>query len=315
MATIQGVLGPIDTADLGFTLMHEHVIIRSAGLSEQFPSTYPRAEVIARATDCLAEARAHGVKTVVDLTPADLGRDVEAVAEVARRSGMQVVVATGIYWQPPRYFQSRPPEAAAALFARDIAEGIAGTGIRAGIIKVATDETGLDRGVLTILRAAAMAHRATGAPISTHTNARMRTGVLQQEVFASEGVDLSRVVIGHSGDTTDLGYLRGLMARGSMIGMDRFGIDRFLPTADRVRVIADLCREGYAGSMVLGHDANCWWDWSPVEAVRRAMPDWHLLFIPTRVVPELRQAGVSDGDITRMTTENPRVFLERQGAY
>ena len=111
------------------------------------------------------------------------------------------------------------------LFVKDISEGIAGTGIKAAVIKCATDRPGITPGVERVLRACAQTHRATGAPITTHTARRVRRGLEQQEIFKSEGVDLTRVVIGHSGDTDDLGYLEELIANGSILGMDRFGID------------------------------------------------------------------------------------------
>jgi Phosphotriesterase family len=116
-----------------------------------------------------------------------------------------------------------------------------------------------------ILRASARAHKATGVPISTHTWAAGRSGDAQQAIFAQEGVDLRRVIIGHSGDTDDLTYLRGLMARGSTIGMDCFGLDRLLPTAKCVEVVTRLCAEGYASQMVLSHDAHCWTDMQSKE--------------------------------------------------
>src|SRR5262249_51636468 len=123
------------------------------------------------------------------------------------------------------------------------------TGVKAAIIKCATDTQGVTPVIENILRASARAQKATGVPISTHTWAGGRTGEAQQAIFAQEGVDLRRVIIGHSGDSDDLGYLRGLMERGSTIGMDRFGLEHFLPTAKRVEVLARLCAEGYAGKM------------------------------------------------------------------
>src|SRR5439155_16941560 len=161
----------------------------------------------------------------------DDSRDIPLVKEVARRSGMQVIGATGIYWEVPHHFRSitgRNIDYIAELFARDIQEGIMDTGVKAGIIKCATDEPGVTEDVERILRAAAQAHRATGVPISTHTHAASEVGLNQQDVFESEGVDLGRVIIGHSGDSEDLAYLRKIIDRGSFIGMDRFGIDIFL---------------------------------------------------------------------------------------
>jgi phosphotriesterase-related protein len=161
-----------------------------------------------------------------------------------------------------------------------------------------------------ILRASARAQKATGVPISTHTWAAGRVGEVQQAIFAQEGVDLRRVIIGHSGDSDDLGYLRGLMERGSTIGMDRFGLEHFLPTEKRVAVLARLCAEGYAGRMVLSHDANCWSDMLSEEAKRRTRPHWHYNHIPDDILPALRKAGVKEDQIEQMLVGNPRAIFE-----
>src|SRR2546421_5389178 len=172
MPTVNTVSGPIDTADLGFTLMHEHIIVHSPGVRENFP-VFDREAEIDNAAAKLKDAQSRGVKTLVDLTPGDW-RDIPLVQEVVKRSGMQVIVATGIYWEVPHFFQARSGrsvEYIADLFTRDIKEGIMNTGVKAGIIKCATDEPGVTEDVERILRAAAQAHRATGVPISTHTHA------------------------------------------------------------------------------------------------------------------------------------------------
>jgi phosphotriesterase-related protein len=165
-----------------------------------------------------------------------------------------------------------------------------------------------------VLRASARAQKATGVPISTHTWAAGRTGELQQAIFAQEGVDLSRVIIGHSGDSEDLGYLRGLMERGSTIGMDRFGLENFLSTAKRVEVVAKLCAEGYTGKMVLSHDANCWTDMLSEDAKRRTRPLWHYNHISDDILPALRKAGVSEDQIDQMLVRNPRAIFEARKA-
>jgi phosphotriesterase-related protein len=158
-----------------------------------------------------------------------------------------------------------------------------------------------------ILRASARAHKATGVPISTHTWAAGRSGDAQQAIFAQEGVDLRRVIIGHSGDTDDLTYLRGLMARGSTIGMDCFGLDRLLPTAKCVEVVTRLCAEGYASQMVLSHDAHCWTDMQSKEDKRRTRLHWHYTHISNHILPALRAAGVQEEHIAKClsTTRAP----------
>jgi phosphotriesterase-related protein len=128
-------------------------------------------------------------------------------------------------------------------------------------------------------------------------------------------VDLSRVVIGHSGDTTDLAYLEELIGAGSYLGMDRFGIGTILSFEDRVRVVAELCRRGHAGRMVLSHDAHCYNDWLPENLWRQLLPQWHYLHIHHDVLPALRAAGVTEAQIHQMLVENPRRIFENTGAY
>lgn len=317
MATVNTVTGPVDTKDLGFTLMHEHIIVQSPGVKENFP-IFDREAEIKSAAQKLKDVGARGVKTMVDLTVGDW-RDIPFVKEVVAQSGgMQVIVATGIYWEVPHYFSAqsgRSIEFIADLFARDITDGIMDTGVKAGIIKCATDEPGVTPDVERILRASAKAHRATGVPISTHTHAASEVGLKQQDVFESEGVDLSRVVIGHSGDTEDTGYLKKMCDRGSFIGMDRFGVDIFLPGEKRVATIARMCEMGYAEKMVLSHDASCHFGWAEPALIKNVVPNWHFNHIPDDVVPALRASGVSDAQITAMTVDNPRKVFEKQGSY
>ncbi len=313
MTLVPTATTPVDTADLGFTLMHEHVLVLSPGVVDNFPVWDREAELPAAVERCRA-AMARGVRTMVDLTPGDW-RDVPFVVEVARKSGMQIIVATGLYWDPPRYFRGRSIDHMADLFVSDITEGIMDTGVRAAIIKCATDETGVTEDVDKVLRAAARAHRRTGVPISTHTWAAGRVGLLQQDIFESEGVDLGRVTIGHSGDSDDLEYLTTMMRRGSYIGMDRFGDEVRLSTEKRVDTIARLCAMGYAHQIVLSHDASCYMDWFDREWFARERPNRVFTYIPDTIIPALKAAGVPQAQIHTMTVENPRTIFERNHPY
>jgi phosphotriesterase-related protein len=137
----------------------------------------------------------------------------------------------------------------------------------------------------------------------------------QQRVFKEEGVDLERVIIGHSGDSTDLDYLRELMDNGSFIGMDRFGVDVLLPFDDRVNTVVALCAQGYAEKMVLSHDASCFIDWFDPEMMRAVAPNWHFTHISDDVVPALKQRGVTDQQVETMLVGNPRRIFENVGSY
>ena len=315
MATVQGVLGPIDTADLGFTLMHEHVLVANWAMRQCYPDYVDTERVVERATAEMLAARERGVKSFVDLTALNLGRDIDVIRRVAEGAGAQIVAATGFYWTEEPWLEAWEPDDLAAYQIRDIEEGIQGTEARAGVIKCATDRLGLTELNKKLLQAAARAHRATGTPISTHTSVEHATGAAQQDVFEEEGVDLSRVVIGHCGDTQDLDYLESILRRGSLIGMDRFGLDMILPTKQRVSTVAELCRRGWAGSMVLSHDCCCHIDWFPEELIAQAAPRWNFRHIPDDVLPALREEGVSEEQIRQMTVDNPRRLFEQQGGY
>jgi phosphotriesterase-related protein len=183
------------------------------------------------------------------------------------------------------------------------------------MLKCATDELGVTPGVERVLRAVAQAHRQTGVPISTHTHARSRRGLDQQRIFREEGVDLSRVVIGHSGDTTDINYLEEVIVAGSYLGMDRFGLDTILPFDERVNTVASLCERGHADKLVLSHDTACFHDWLPEPVLPTGLPNWHYLHISNDVIPALRKRGVTEDQIRTMLVDNPRGIFERQGRY
>jgi phosphotriesterase-related protein len=321
---VETVRGPIDSSQLGATLMHEHVFILNREILDNYPAYWDEEHRLADAVAKLKALKAAGIDTIVDPTVVGLGRYIPRIQQVADQIDLQIVAATGLYTynDVPFYFHFRGPgtvldgaEPMIDMFVTDITEGIAGTKVKAGILKCATDEHGLSSGVERALRAVAQAHRRTGTPITTHTHALSRQGLQQQRIFQEEGVDLSRVIIGHSGDTTDLDYLEQLMANGSYIGMDRFGIDAILPMHERVATVATLCERGFANRMVLAHDASCFIDWFDEDIKNAAMPNWHYLHISRDVIPALRERGVSDDQLDQMLIHNPRAIFESQGGY
>jgi phosphotriesterase-related protein len=318
MGSVNGVLGPIEAEDLGFTLMHEHILIANWSMRQSFADWVDVEKVVAHAADELVKAREVGVRTVCDLTPINLGRDVHVIREVAARAGVNVIASTGLYYHQEPWLDAWPPEKLVDWLIRDIADGIQGTDAKAGLIKCATNEAGVTDFNKKLLQTAARLHRATGVPISTHTDVHCRAGLGQQDVFEEEGVDLSRVVIGHCGDSEDIDYLGEILDRGSVIGMDRFGLDMVLPTEKRVGVIAELCRAGRADQIVLSHDACCHIDFFPdmsPELMAAMLPNWNFRHVPCDVVPALRKNGVTEEQIRAMTVDNPRRIFERQGAY
>ena len=324
MGQVNTVRGAVDAETLGRTLMHEHVFVRSPEVASNWPTGWDRATRVAQAVERLEELKQAGIDTIVDLTVVGLGRDIEVVQEVADQVELNIVVATGLYTYNdlPHYFDYRSAQFRPTgvdmlddFFLHDIEEGIAGSGVRPGILKCATDKPGLTPGVERVLRAVARVHRKTGLPISTHTDAATRRGLDQQRIFGDEGVDLGRVVIGHSGDSTDLDYLRELLQAGSTLGMDRFGVDAYCPTPQRVETVARLCESGWARGMVLSHDAGCHMDWFDDEFLHQVQPNWNFLHISRDVLPALEARGVGDEQVQTMLVDNPRRILDHGPGY
>ncbi|GAB4336141.1 MAG: phosphotriesterase-related protein [Candidatus Abyssubacteria bacterium] len=301
------VTGPIDAGQLGFTLAHEHVLIGQQGLYENYPFLFDRKRTRERIIRELREAKAAGIDTIIDLTTIDLGRDVELFADVARESGMQIIATTGFWLNVPLIFKDRSPDFFADICVREIEHGIAGTGIKPGVIKVANDIGGVTSEAEALVRGAARASKVTGVPISTHQWAPERVGARQVEIFEEEGVDLSRVCIGHSADTTDLDYLAGLLEKGVFLSMDRYpGREGRPDWKTRNATVKALVDRGFAGQLMLGHDYAP----RPVFAGEELpKTDNTYLFLSRTAIPALHKAGVSDAAIRAMTIDAPRRFL------
>ena len=321
--SVETATGPIQSSELGRVLMHEHVFVISTEIQQNYPQEWGDEQFrIDDAIKRLNELKDSGIDTILDPTAIGLGRYIPRIQQVAKEIDLRIICATGLYTfnELPHYYRRRSSSDVDALtthFVQDIVEGFADTGVKAGVIKCATDKPGLTPDVERVLRACAQAHRETGCPITTHTNAEAERGLDQQRIFDEEGVDLTRVVIGHCGDTNDLDYLQQLLDAGSILGMDRFGIDGYLTTDQRVEVVAKLCEMGYAQQLVLSHDASCYIDWIEGEVPLTPLPNWHYLHISKDVIPALLEAGVSTEQIDTMLIDTPKQFLESQnlGGY
>jgi phosphotriesterase-related protein len=309
MATVETVLGPIDGAQLGTTLGHEHVLISIGEDNRHYPWLFDWELTRTRSTRDLTEAKARGVDTLIDLTTPDLGRDVAYVRDVAAASAMNVVVATGIWLVIPPSFWGRDPDEIADLFVREIEVGIDDTGIKAGVIKVANDTAtgGVTPESERVLRGAARALKRTGCPISTHQSAVDRLGARQVEIFREEGAPMDRICVGHSADTTDVNYLESLLHAGVFLSMDRYDVD----PADwhqRNATVKALVDRGWGHRLMLGHDESP----TPVGAGAALLPPDDppsYLLVSTVVVPALRAAGVSAEAVQAMLVDAPRRFL------
>lgn len=335
ISTVETATGPVDTAALGVTLIHEHVFLVDTELERNFPTLAwngQRRERVADAVVQLQALKSKGVDTIVDMTVIGLGRQVDTIIEVARQVDLKIILTTGVYLGRgmPDALTVRDPgdvpharrseDALADLFIRDITTGIGTTSAKAGVIKGYTNQNGLTPETDRCLRAVAFAHRSTGVPINTHSDPVARTGLDQLRVFEEEGVDLERVIIGHSGDTVDLNYLKSLMDKGATIASDRFGLymDGRPSARERVDVIVALVEGGYADRITLSHDSHCYADFSDIEGSafsRDVYPDWVHGHIVDAIVPALLTRGITDEQVSQMMVENPRRMLERREAY
>ncbi|MFH8735628.1 MULTISPECIES: phosphotriesterase family protein [unclassified Streptomyces] len=325
MAMVETVRGPVDTGALERTYMHEHIFVLSPDVQQNYPGEWgDENDRIADAVDKLGALSAQGVRTIVDPTVIGLGRYIPRIQRVAEQlPDLNIVVATGCYTYEdvPFFFHHRGPalnEAAGMevpdpmvdMFVGDIEDGIAGTGVKAGLLKCAIDQQGLTPGVERVMRAVAKAHLRTGTPITVHTHPGARTGLEVRRVLCEEeGVDPSRVVLGHSGDTTDVDHLGELAEAGFVLGMDRFGINLETTFEARAETVVEMCRRGYADRMVLSQDASCYIDWID-PAVMPLLPQWHYLHIVDEVLPYLERRGVAKEQIDTMLVDVPRRYFE-----
>lgn len=325
MAQVQTLRGPVDSAVLGRVLIHEHIFLMDMEYTYNYRPDFFAEQTIADAAARLNALKASGIDTIIDLTVLGLGRHVPSLAKVAPLTDLNIVISTGAYtfdevpgpfaFHGPGLLLDRP-EPMVDLFVRDITEGVAGTGIRAGQLKCAIDMQGLRPGVERIMRAVARANVLTGCPITVHTAPQAETGLVVQQVLAEEGVNLEDVIIGHCGDTGDIDYLMKLADKGSLLGMDRFGVEFAITMEQRVATIAEMVKRGYAGQMALSHDCCAWSDFFPqVADYHRAMPRHHYLHIHDDVIPALREAGVGQRDLDTMFVDNPRRHFENAARH
>jgi phosphotriesterase-related protein len=326
MSAVETVTGPIDSGELGPTLIHEHLRCQDEAVVAQWPDRVTLSEdepfavaaggERAEAVKAAERALERGIRTIVDPTAMFLGRDVGFMRGVAEETGLQVVPCTGIYTYDhlPQFFLTRTPEQIAEMFVADIERGIQGTEIKAAFIKCAADHPGLTENVTKVHRAAAMASVQTGVPIMAHSAPAAGTGPKQLDLFEAEGVDISKVQIAHCGDTDDTDHIASLIDRGAFAGLDRFGLELFLPFEARIETALALLERGYAGRLFLSADSSATLDWYPPEAVpvlqeAGQVIDWDIRIVPDRVIPALRERGIGDEQFDQMMVANPVAWL------
>ncbi|MBA7602766.1 Parathion hydrolase [subsurface metagenome] len=312
MTTVNAVLGPLDTAALGFTLMHEHIIVASAGTPQDYPELLG-ANFMDRIVDGLTQAKEGGIDTIVDTTTLDLGRDVTLLAKASRLTGVNIIACTGWWLDIPRFLAGVSADQFAELFIREIREGISGTDIKAGILKSASDIMGVTPAEEPVLRAVARAHLETKVPIMLHSYSPGRVGEQQLAILKEEDVDLRRVKVDHSNDTTDVEYLVWLLEQGCYLGLDRYPGHNVSPLA-RTKTMKALIDAGYKDRLLPSHD----WPLAFVEAETPLMSKEEreernphgYLYMKKVVFTQLREMGVSEETLNSLCVDNPRSFFE-----
>ncbi|MFT3715185.1 MAG: phosphotriesterase-related protein [Gordonia sp. (in: high G+C Gram-positive bacteria)] len=318
MTTINTVTGPISADALGTVLPHEYVILVDETYRMNYLRDWDEDVRVAAAVRELTELKSLGVDTIFDLSVVGAGRNVARVKRIAEQIDLNILVATGLFTYNDLPFQfhyngpglgSETYEPMVDMFVEDLTTGVAGTDVKAALLTCVIESEGLTSGVERILRAVGKASARTGAPVLVHTNPHTRSGLVAQRVLTEEGVDLRRVILGQCGDTTDVEFLTQLADAGSILALDRFGIDVLLPYQQRLQTLLALIERGYADHVVLSQMAFSYCDWFDMTKLPLLQPDWNYRQITGRVVPDLLDHGVSQDVIDTMLIDVPRRFI------
>lgn len=318
MDTVETVTGPIPIDELGKTLIHEHFIFGYPGYQGVVTlGPFIEGEALETAIGIAQQIMSFGVKTVVDPTPNECGRDPLFLKKISEATGLQIICATGYYYEgegATPYFKFRQALGTAEeeiyeMFKTEITEGIAQTGIKPGIIKLASSKDRITEYEKMFFRAAARIQKETGIVILTHTQ-EGTMGPEQVKMLIEHGADPKKIIIGHMCGNTDPAYHREVLEQGVKIGFDRFGIQGMVgaPTdQERVATLLTLLADGYEDQILLAHDSvNIWLGRPPVmnEQVLKMMENWHPSHLFLNILPVLTQQGVTGGQIDKMIGTN-----------
>ena len=318
-ATVWTVRGRLPVGELGVTLPHEHLFV----LSSEFQRNYPHLWDVDRGVDLavreLERAYDAGVRTVVDMTVIGQGRDIGLARRVAERTRVNLVVATGVYSVDglPLFARFRGPgtdlggdEPLTDLLVRDIVDGIAQSGVRAGLVKFACEASSPPGTAERMAEITAEVSARTGVAVVVHSDPFAGNGLRMAALLVSAGVPPGRVVVSHAGDSPDLAYLRALADTGCLIGYDRYGMTTFAPDEQRNRTLAELVRAGHTAQLLVSQDHASHIDYLTVEQRRQLWPQWGYDHLVRRVFPALlREPGVDEEVILELTVRNPARLL------
>jgi len=324
---VMTVLGPISSDDLGVTLMHEHMAFHWPGSeADRSVAPYDRDAMEEKILKVLNEVKALGVKTIIDAGMCDVGgRDPILLKNLAEKSGLNIIMATGLYFEREGanlYFKYRQwihganmEQEIYELFKKEITEGVHGTGIKAGVVKLASDDPQITAFEQTAFKAGVRVAKETGVPIITHTQGPS-VGPVQQNLFLSLGANPKKIVIGHQNLSDDINYhLFQLSRPGFYIAFDRIGLGAPWGKPKAEECIIELVKKGYANRIMLSHDTIQAWPGRPFkwpDAVKPAVENWVPTYIHKKLIPKMIAAGVTDAQIETMLVDNiRRLFAEK----
>ena len=311
------VTGPVPVDQLGITLMHEHFTFAYPGwYADDSLYPYNRGAAEAVCLKVLEDVKKLGVTTIVDATAADVGgRDPVLLRSLSEKSGVRIIAATGLFlesigasnyykWQSTMRGRNLEDDLY-ELFATEINVGIRGSGVKAGIIKVATGDPAITDYEKTVFKVAVRVAEETGVSIITHTEAAT-VGPAQQDVFLNLGANPARIMIGHQNNSEDIGYALSQLKRpGFYLGFDR--INPLMSAAAEDNIVSLVVR-GYGDRLLLSHDCIFMWLGRPGKFPPQ-FADWYPDFLFKRLLPKMKAAGVTDDQIRSILLDNPRKFF------
>jgi phosphotriesterase-related protein len=265
------------------------------------------------------EVKSYGVKTVVDATTNEAGRDPELLKEISQKTGINIVCSSGYYYEgegAPAYFKFRSGlgdinAEVYEMFKKETTEGIGNTGIKNGVFKLASSRDLITDYEKVFFKAAAKVSKEEGIPIITHTQ-EGKQGPEQADLLISEGADPKHIMIGHIGGSTDIDYLIRTLEKGVYIAFDRFGIQGLVGAPfdnRRVACLIGLIGIGYADKIMMSQDMVNFWLGRPLvlpDAAKKILANWSSTHIFKDIIPMLKKGGVTDEQINTMTVENPK---------
>jgi len=302
---VQTVSGTVAPDRLGLTLMHEHVLVDFIGADRVSPARYDPDEVFKVALPHLIEVRALGCETLVDCTPAYIGRDVRVLKRLAEASWVHILTNTGYYGAAndkflPKHAFAESPDQLAARWIRESEHGIDGTDIRPAFMKIGVDDAPLSDVDAKLVKAAAITLKATGLTIASHTTTGA-AAMAEIEILDHAGVPAHRFIWVHAHNEKDSAFHVRAAKAGAWVEFDGIADDSVTRHVDLVR---GMKAEGLLGRVLLSHDAGWYHVGEPGGGEFRP---YTTLF--TRVVPALEQAGVTNEEIRHILVDNPRRAL------